>query len=221
MHIIVRGEMQRIEELINKMGNQHEYTILTDVEKLGSLNADLIFDLNLDDEPLDIFIYEEVDVPLIISCAKVSLTDLLNDFMSEKRIYGINALSGFISAQTWEMNCLRQEDRQWWTKNMPDYRAEWVACRAGMITPRIIAMIINEACYTLQEGTANIQDIDNGMRLGTNYPKGPFEWADEIGVGHIYELLYFLYEDTRDDRFKVCPLLKEYAISNQCFYSSK
>ena len=102
----------------------------------------------------------------------------------------------------------------------PELDIEWVGSRVGMVTPRVISMIINEACYTLQEGTANIEDIDKGMKLGTNYPKGPFEWADEIGVGHIYDTLEALYQDTGDVRFKICPLLKEYALLNQSFYST-
>jgi 3-hydroxybutyryl-CoA dehydrogenase len=70
-------------------------------------------------------------------------------------------------------------------------------------------MIINEAFYTVQEGTATRQDIDLAMKLGTNYPYGPFEWCERIGIRHVYELLQAMYDDTRDERYKVCPLLKK------------
>jgi 3-hydroxybutyryl-CoA dehydrogenase len=69
-------------------------------------------------------------------------------------------------------------------------------------------MIINEAYYTVQEGTACRTDIDLGMKLGTAYPKGPFEWSEEIGIDHVYETLEALYQDTKDERYKICPLLK-------------
>ena len=81
--------------------------------------------------------------------------------------------------------------------------------RVGLVTPRVIAMIINEAYYTVQEGTATRENIDTAMKLGTNYPYGPFEWCDRIGVNHIYELLEAIYEDTKDERYKICPLLKK------------
>ena len=70
-------------------------------------------------------------------------------------------------------------------------------------------MIINEAFYTLQEGTASPEDIDKGMKLGTNYPYGPFEWCERIGLAHVYELLEAMYEDTKEERYKICPLLKQ------------
>jgi len=81
--------------------------------------------------------------------------------------------------------------------------------RVGMVTPRVICMIINEAYYTTMEGTATKEDIDLAMKLGTNYPFGPFEWALNIGVENVFELLEALYEDTKDDRYRICPLLKK------------
>jgi len=78
-----------------------------------------------------------------------------------------------------------------------------------MITPRVVCMIINEAFYTVQEGTATEGDIDQAMKLGTNYPHGPFEWCDKIGLNDVYETLEALYQDTHDERYKICSLLKQ------------
>jgi 3-hydroxybutyryl-CoA dehydrogenase len=69
-------------------------------------------------------------------------------------------------------------------------------------------MIINEAYYTVQEGTANRADIDQAMKLGTNYPLGPFEWCHKIGIADVYETLEAIYNDTHDERYKICSLLK-------------
>jgi 3-hydroxybutyryl-CoA dehydrogenase len=79
----------------------------------------------------------------------------------------------------------------------------------GLVTPRVLSMIINEAFYTCQEKTATAADIDLAMKLGTNYPFGPFEWAEKIGLRQVYQLLEAVYEDTRDERYKICPLLKK------------
>jgi 3-hydroxybutyryl-CoA dehydrogenase len=78
-----------------------------------------------------------------------------------------------------------------------------------MVTPRIIAMIINEAFYTVQEGTATKKDIDTAMKLGVNYPKGPFEFLEQIGVEYIYTMLEAIYNDTKEERYKICPALKK------------
>jgi 3-hydroxybutyryl-CoA dehydrogenase len=84
-----------------------------------------------------------------------------------------------------------------------------VDSRIGMVTPRIIAMIINEAFYTVQEGTATKKDIDTAMKLGVNYPKGPFEFLEQIGVEYIYTMLEAIYNDTKEERYKICPALKK------------
>jgi 3-hydroxybutyryl-CoA dehydrogenase len=61
-----------------------------------------------------------------------------------------------------------------------------------MISGRILATIINEAYYTLQEEVSTRPEIDTAMRLGTNYPLGPFEWCERIGPENIDELLTLL-----------------------------
>ena len=81
--------------------------------------------------------------------------------------------------------------------------------RVGLVTPRVICMIINEAYYTVQEGTASREDIDLAMKLGTNYPYGPFEWCGKLGIRNVYELLHALYEDTKDERYKISALMKK------------
>ncbi|TXK36401.1 3-hydroxyacyl-CoA dehydrogenase [Pontibacter qinzhouensis] len=80
--------------------------------------------------------------------------------------------------------------------------------RVGMVTPRVLCTIINEAFYTLQEKIATVPAIDLAMKLGTNYPQGPFEWAEQIGLSNVYKVLKALYSDTKDERYKICPLLK-------------
>ena len=66
---------------------------------------------------------------------------------------------------------------------------EWVADIPGFITPRVISMIINEAYFTLDEKVSTKEEIDTAMKLGTNYPYGPFEWGATIGLKNVYELI--------------------------------
>ena len=68
----------------------------------------------------------------------------------------------------------------------------------GMIAPRVISMIINEAYFAFEAGISSKSDIDTAMKLGTNYPFGPFEWAEKIGTNEILKLLrYFSATDPR------------------------
>ena len=66
---------------------------------------------------------------------------------------------------------------------------EWLPDTPGFVTARVIAMIINEARLALREGVSTVEDIDTAMKLGTNYPFGPFEWEQRIGVDKVNELL--------------------------------
>ncbi len=59
----------------------------------------------------------------------------------------------------------------------------------GLIAPRIVAAIINEACYGLEAGISSEDDIDTAMKLGTNYPMGPNEWCSKIGRHNVAALL--------------------------------
>jgi len=74
---------------------------------------------------------------------------------------------------------------------------------AGMIAPRIISMIINEAWYSLGEKVSTREEIDTAMKMGTNYPYGPFEWGDKIGLGRIKTLLGELQKT--DARYTIAP----------------
>ena len=79
----------------------------------------------------------------------------------------------------------------------------------GMIAPRIISMIINEAYFALDEKLSTKEEIDTAIKLGVNYPYGPFEWYDKIGIKNIHFLLQKLSVD--DKRYLPAPLLQKQA----------
>lgn len=83
--------------------------------------------------------------------------------------------------------------------------------RVGMVLPRILCQIINEAVFAIQEDVASPQDIDTAMKLGTNYPFGPIEWADKIGVKQVCAVLAAIQDDLREERYRLAPLLKQMA----------
>ena len=124
---------------------------------------------------------------------------------------GFNGMPTFLERNILEVTILDEADRQLVEKVCTYLKSEYIIVedRVGMVTPRVICMIINEAYYTVQEGTADKESIDLAMKLGTNYPFGPFEWAQKIGIRNVFELLEAMYEDTKDERYKICPMLKK------------
>ena len=90
-------------------------------------------------------------------------------------------------------------------------QCEFVQDRVGLVLPRILCQLVNEACFALQEDVAAPQDLDTAMKLGVNHPYGPIEWADRIGFKHVYAVLEALENDLRDDRYRIAPLLKQMA----------
>ena len=70
-------------------------------------------------------------------------------------------------------------------------------------------MLINEASFALMENVAHPQDIDTAMKLGTNYPFGPIEWADKIGIPEVISVLEALYGDLKEERYRIAPLLRQ------------
>ncbi|MCX6133489.1 MAG: 3-hydroxyacyl-CoA dehydrogenase family protein [Ignavibacteriales bacterium] len=90
---------------------------------------------------------------------------------------------------------------------------ELVQDRVGMVFPRIVCQMINEAAFALQEEIAAPQDIDAAMKTGARYPLGPIEWADRIGLEHVHAVLKALHGDLGEDRYCIAPLLKQMAVS--------
>jgi len=79
----------------------------------------------------------------------------------------------------------------------------------GFVVNRILCPMINEAIFVLAEGLATAEDIDNGMRLGTNQPIGPLALADMIGLDTMLSVMQVFYEGFNDSKYRPAPLLKE------------
>jgi 3-hydroxybutyryl-CoA dehydrogenase len=80
----------------------------------------------------------------------------------------------------------------------------------GFIVNRILCPMINEAIFTLAEGTGTVTSIDAGMKLGSNHPMGPFELADFVGLDTLLSVMRVLHEGLGEDKYRPAPLLVKY-----------
>lgn len=202
MHIVViaGGETQH-------QFNERPMPSLTEVKFITSLNdrgadtAHAYFYL-LDEIQLrnDAAVLEGLTVPVFIHAVTTILQHLPSNAIR------ISAWPGFLSGQSLEIACAVKSlqkastilDALSWSFNVvPDI--------VGFISPRVIAMIVNEAYFALEEKVSTKGDIDIAMRLGTNYPYGPFEWSEMIGLKNIASLLQQLA--ITDKRYTPAPLL--------------
>jgi 3-hydroxybutyryl-CoA dehydrogenase len=87
------------------------------------------------------------------------------------------------------------------------------------VQARVLATIVNEAASAVAEGVATPEAVDSAMRLGTNYPAGPLEWGERIGLAHVVGTLDALHAQVPDGRYRVVPLLRSLAESRGSFFA--
>jgi 3-hydroxybutyryl-CoA dehydrogenase len=99
----------------------------------------------------------------------------------------------------------RKAGRGWY--EYPRDRPEAPEPAVDALLERIVVQLVNEACFALGEGVGSAEDIDAGMVLGLNHPRGPLEWGDAIGPDRVLAVLDGLYADYREERYRPAPLL--------------
>jgi 3-hydroxybutyryl-CoA dehydrogenase len=155
--------------------------------------------------------------PILTSSVTVSLSEQATWVRTPDRLVGIGALPSFLEGALVELCTLERTTEKtvaaasMLLQGMGKETAV-VADSVGMVLPRLVCMIINEAYFAMQEGVAPGREIDTAMKLGTNYPKGPVEWAGRIGIRQVVAVISALHQSFGEDRYRVAPLLRKTAI---------
>ena len=80
---------------------------------------------------------------------------------------------------------------------------------------RIVCQLVNEAAFAAGEGVGSAADIDAGMELGLNHPRGPLAWGDEIGLDHVIAVLDALRVERGDPAYRAAPLLRRLVLEGR------
>lgn len=143
--------------------------------------ADLYIDTVGDDLAID------VNAPLLIHAPSLLWSQLVS---LPKQCAKACFWPGFFNRQLWEIAPNPDSTVDWvMLLNALGIKALILPDAVGLVSARILATIINEAVFCLAENTANCNDIDIAMKLGTNYPLGPIEWAKKIEARQVFNLL--------------------------------
>ncbi len=148
------------------------------------------------------------DVPTGIPVFINSVCHTLHEKKLPNDMVRINGWCGFINRPVWEVAGTLTEAHLNVLSTI-GIKATPTPDEPGLIAARILSMIINEAYFAKEEQVSTEAEIDIAMKLGTNYPKGPFEWAKAIGLPHIVSLLDKLSET--DPRYTPASLLRKEA----------
>jgi len=221
MKILVLGSTQNLEEFKAKFSTTLNFRTETsyDFDPLDLADTELVFDFFLEDFPSKIQIYGSYSqLTVFASVPKTSLSTLISGGQDLScTLLGFNGLPTMFNRKYLEVSLLNQNNQRKLEKICKTLNTKFLVVedRVGMVTPRVVAMIINEAFYTVEEGTATRENINKGMKLGTNYPFGPFEWCEKIGIKNVYEILNALSNQAKDPVYDICPLLEQEYLAGQ------
>ncbi len=227
---------QELKELISKHGAQ-----VLSLDQLDEHQDSLdyvveVTNYNLEDkkriiQQIDQALAARPEVPILTTSLAITATEVASWTTSPQRVCGFGTFVPLAERKLIELAPALQTEESIVKKveafvQSLEKETSIVDDEVGLVFPRVLSLIINEAVFALMEGTASKEDIDIAMKKGTNYPYGPLEWADQIGLDEVYAVVRGLYRDLGEERFRPASLLRKMVLagrvgkrSNQGFYS--
>jgi 3-hydroxybutyryl-CoA dehydrogenase len=155
------------------------------------------------------------DVPILVQLGDQTLAEAAGGLSGRGRVFGFDGLfaahgrAASLVASAGADDAAR--DRVGRLMASLGLRGEWIGDGAGLVLPRVMAMLANEAAFALGESTADEATIDLAMKLGANYPVGPLEWLRRAGPAKVLRVLEHLRTVFAEERYRVAPLLRRWA----------
>jgi 3-hydroxybutyryl-CoA dehydrogenase len=217
--IVVIGDNLLAKELVNSL-REHGLTdvALNDYQAVSDIEAVIEttnFDLEQKKKNLkEIEAHVQPQTLILSTTLSLTATEAASWLLHPDRLIGFGTFANFKEGNLIEIAPALQSD-PYFTKiaedlfSVLDLESEVVQDDAGLVFPRILSMIINEAAFALTEGTASAEDIDEAMKKGTNYPTGPLEWAEKIGIDDVYAVLKGLHRQHGEERYRPAPLIRK------------
>ncbi len=196
--------------------------IHTSVNLQDLKNADVIIEAATENVELKLNIFKSLDqiakpqALLVSNTSSISITKIASVTKRPMQVAGMHFMNPVPLMKLVEgIRGLQTSDACFATikalaEKMDKTFVESVKDMPGFIVNRILMPMINEAVYTLHEGIASVESIDQAMKLGTNQPMGPLTLADFIGLDTCLAIMNVLHEGLGDSKYRPCPLLVKY-----------
>lgn len=194
MRILICGSPQQQAEIKNALPENLNEIIFQEnfINYPDNFPLDGLFLLN--EKHID-FNLLPVKYPVFIN----EVIGILKDLNAPANVLRINGWAGFLQRKVWEVAGNISVDAERVAEAL-GRKLIVVKDEPGLISAKVIGAIINEAFYALNEKVSTKDEINIAMKLATNYPFGPFEWAEKIGYQKIHDLLSKLSET--DSKYK-------------------
>jgi 3-hydroxybutyryl-CoA dehydrogenase len=202
---ICANEQQEQELQLINLSEKNSFSIATQLGENEYKNFDAYFILDHFSNLKNFDLFE--NKPVIIN----EVIQTLADLNLPNNFHRMNAWPGFLQREIWEVVSKTPEKTKDIFKVF-NRKIFFVKDEPGFVSARVISMIINEAFFALGENVSTKEEIDLAMKSGTNYPYGPFEWSEKIGVENILNLLEKLSE--KEERYFPAPALKNFFYQN-------
>ena len=184
--VILANEHQKEEILSGGIKDDCKVDWIKTSAELSELdNCDALIDLLFEENGYDVSHLKSFSPKPVIVNSVIKTTEEIGI-----DVIRINGWPGFLKRSVAEISCSDANKTNAETiLSEFDKKTEFVPDIRGFVSSRVISMIINEAYFALEENVSTKEEIDTAMKLGTNYPYGPFEWGEKIGLKNIVSLL--------------------------------
>nr|WP_246351308.1 3-hydroxyacyl-CoA dehydrogenase family protein [Deinobacterium chartae] len=213
MHLFGRARLRaQFEQQLHDRGNPHEL--------VSAAQADWIIDFGETLEEKQVLFDLRARAPMLSLTYPASPTHLAARTCYPDRVVGFSALPPVSRASVLELMPALQSSPALVAQarellESTGLRVIEVGETPAGVAARTVACLVNEAVSAVAERVADPATIDTAMRLGTNYPRGPLEWAGHVGLRAVLAMLEGLYQEYGEDRYRPHPLLRRAVLAGR------